>query len=71
MITDWRQIHRKADQPDVKLGDRLEGMERRSDGQWVRIAAAVEAVELLESNTDGSRVFSVGLGPSIRVETPQ
>ena len=71
MTDDWREIHRKPKEPDIKAGDLIPGMEQAADGQWVGIVAPVEQVELLESNSDGSRVFGVLLGESVRVETPQ
>jgi hypothetical protein len=71
MKEDWRQIHRKPNEPDVSVGDLIPGMEQDADGQWVGIVAPVEAVELLESNADGSRVYRVLLGKSVRIETPQ
>jgi hypothetical protein len=67
MCDDWRQIYRKPGDPAPKVGDMIPGMEKSESGQWVGVAAPVEAVELMETKPDGSRFYSVCLGESVRV----
>jgi hypothetical protein len=68
MKEDWRQIYRSPDAPAPEVDDVIRGLEKCKTGQWVGIQAPVEAVELLESNADGSRIYSVRFGESVLVK---
>jgi hypothetical protein len=70
MTDDWRELHRHPGQPDIKVGDMISGMEKGADGNWRGIVAPVEAVELLSTEPNGSRVFGVNLGQSVPCQPP-
>jgi len=70
MSDDWRQIRRKPTEPDIAVGDLIDGMEGDKNGNWRGIVAPVEAAELLETEPDGSRVFKVKLGESAQGRIP-
>lgn len=68
MSDDWRQFYRKPDEPDIKVGDAIDGMAKDRSGKWRGIVSHVEAVELVSTEPDGSRIFALKLGDPIFVE---
>jgi len=65
---DWRELFRLSGVPAPAVGSMVAGMERDGDGQWIVIQAPVEAVELLEVEPNGNRIYRVLLGQSVPVE---
>ena len=70
-IEDWRQFYRKPGEPPIEVGDILSGIQKEKDGQWVRILARAEVVELLNTESDGGRIYGVKLSEDVQDESRQ
>ena len=58
-MLDYREILRLPTQPDVQIGEVIQGMEVNAEGKCVSIEARVVRVRLEETHEDGSLTFAV------------
>jgi hypothetical protein len=63
--SEWRRLLRRTGQPDINVGDMIRGLALDGAGKWEGVLSPVEAVELVSTKPNGSRVFRVRFGPSV------